>query len=907
MSQQTPIIDLLDDPDLRAILQPTLPVPSSPFPLFCSTTHANETSATANKPLLAPLFGDSDSEREIAQPVHAQPPASHSPICVDDDDDSDIELVPQPSPVMERLGPRRFAFAASSSRPSASTARQFTPVIDLDGPTAYGAAPLVPQQPFFRAPPTQPLPSFSSSATSALDILQAICEQQHAQSAQPACSTPSYPEAHTTHTKSTAQSPVKEPTTVGKDDLKEILRNNRLSSEATAEVATPPQMTVTLLKHQRQALAWMLERERDDKPPGNPRGGILADDQGFGKTLSTIALIIADHSTREVCYDRAGSLIVAPTSVLSQWAGEFEERIEAGFRPKVLLYHGRNRRKMAPLLFKNDVVITSYGVLANEYPKILQRGDQKAAVNRRSPGPLFQVKWHRVILDEAQAIKNFRSDRCKAAIEINAIHRWSLTGTPIQNTVDDVYAQFLYLGYVVTSSHKEWVAKYRNPLEGYGRYGQRKKDLMFKKFQSLLGVVLLRRAKEDRVDGKPILELPEKTTNVRELKFTKTELQYYQGLELWSVRRMQMVGEATNEYAFTYVTLLRLRQACNHPALCEWESQRTFSFSDEELDVVEIRMNTKCLFKQLPDDVQQRLFVALGPESTVDHAQQCPICMDLILEDGIVTKCGHIFCTSDFEKWMSTNDTCPFCRTNLSNEDEYMSVEGVRKEIHALLRKKRREERRELKEEKKQAKGEPKQEIELIFSGKRPSEEGDGLDDGRIVKKAHVNGEGEDDKMESTDSLSDDDTDSMSDGEEIKPKKEQRGKKEQNSRSTKIKAVMEDLKKVMETTDDKVLCFSQWTRMFDLLEVALVEEEYEFVRLDGTMTVRAREEAMQIFKTRSKCRLFLISLTAGSTGLNLTVANHVFLLDSWWNPAVEDQVRFALLFFSCFVLVEALF
>ncbi|KAI0559870.1 P-loop containing nucleoside triphosphate hydrolase [Gracilaria domingensis] len=761
---------------------------------------------------------------------------------------------------MERLGPRRFAFSASSAGPSASTATQPTPVIDLDGPNAFDASPYLPQ-------PTNDIP-----ATETLDILQALCEQQSRGmlSANSTPALPPQPNVLPSNAKLFPDSPAKEPSAVGKDDLKEILRNNRLSSEATAEVPTPHEMTVTLLKHQRQALAWMLERERDDKPPGNPRGGILADDQGFGKTLSTIALIISDLASPSERSGRVGSLIVAPTSVLNQWADEFEDRIEAGFRPRVLLYHGRNRRKMAPLLLTHDVIITSYGVLTNEYPKVLERGEHKVPVSVRSPGPLFQLKWHRVILDEAQAIKNFRSDRCKAAIEINALHRWSLTGTPIQNTVDDVYAQFQYLGYVVTSSHKEWVAKYRNPLEGYGRYGQKKKDLMFKKFQSLLGVVLLRRAKEDKVDGKPILELPSKTITVRELKFTKTELQYYQGLELWSVRRMQNVGEAMNEYAFTYVTLLRLRQACNHPALCEWENQRKFSFSDEELDVVEIRMNTKCLFKQLPADVQKRLLVALGPESTADHAQQCPICMDLIMEDGIVTKCGHIFCTSDFEKWMSTNDTCPFCRTNLSNEDEYMSVAGVRKEVHALLRKKRREELSERKEESKETKKEPTKEIELIFSGKRPSEDDDELDEDRIVKKPHVEVKPEDQERESSGMVNNDTSDTMSDEEEIKPKKEE--KSDQSSRSTKIRAVMEDLKKVMED------------------EIALNEEGYEYVRLDGTMSIRARDEAMQMFKTRSKCRLFLISLTAGSTGLNLTVANHVFLLDSWWNPAVEDQL-----------------
>ncbi|CAN8073048.1 unnamed protein product [Agarophyton chilense] len=905
MPEDIPIIDLLDDsdPEFPEFFQP--PTFSSATPARCvssshlpqQNTNLTHTKSLPTPSLLPPLFIDSDSDQEILQPVSNQrTPLHHSQIL--DDSDDEVQFVPPPSSLMDRLGPRRptvttpaassqlFTFPAlNPSLPSSSTGIQHPPTIVLDSPHAFDASSFLPQ------PPSACIASMQSLLS---DIPQpseaAILEAWNAQqlSVLPAQSTSASLDPPPTNSISLVESPAKEePSAVGKDDLKEILRNNSLSSEATAEKPTPPEMTVSLLKHQRQALAWMLERERDDKPPGNPRGGILADDQGFGKTLSAIALIISDRAIRTSHPDRAGSLIVAPTSVLNQWVREFEDRIEVGYRPRVLMYHGRNRRAMGPLLYEHDVVITSYGVLTNEYPKVLERGEQKMPSRLRAPGPLFQTKWYRVILDEAQAIKNFRSDRCKAAQEVNAVLRWSLTGTPIQNTVDDVYAQFLYLGYMVTSSHKEWVNKYRNPLEGYGRYGQRKKDLMFKKFQALLGVVLLRRAKEDKVDGKSILELPLKTTTVRELSFTKTELQYYHRLELWTVRRMNMVGDAANEYAFTYVTLLRLRQACNHPALCEWDSDKKFSFSDEELDVVEIRMNTKCLFKQLPLDVQKRLYAALGPKSTADHTQQCPICMDLIMEDGIVTKCGHIFCTSDFEKWMSTNETCPFCRTILSNEDEYMSMEGVRKEVHALERRKRRKKRMELDDEEKPEK-ESKQEIELIFSGKRPSEESNDCDEDRTLKKPHLDEEG-DQEEENLDSSSTGDSDSMSDDEDIKPKKENKEKDNQASRSTKIRAFMEDFEKVMKTTNDKVLCFSQWTRMFDLLEVPLKTEGYEFVRLDGAMSVFAREEAMTVFKTRSSCRLFLISLTAGSTGLNLTEANHVFLLDSWWNPAVEDQ------------------
>lgn len=685
--------------------------------------------------------------------------------------------------------------------------------------------------------------------------------------------------------------PKPQPSSADAQDIREILKSNEHCSEAKAEKDAPSEMRVTLLKHQRQALAWMVEREQPGKPPGHPRGGILADDQGFGKTLSAIALIMHNKPPATHTTHGAANLIVAPTSVLHQWAGEIRNHVAPEFRPRVLLYHGATRRRFAPTLNEYDIVITSYGVLGTEFPKVLERDEKRNPIVRRTRGPLYELKWYRVVLDEAQAIKNFRSERFHAVKELDTIHKWSLTGTPIQNTIDDVYAQFLFLGYKVVGTHREWVLKYKIPLEGSSRLSARKKEVLIKKFQSILGVVLLRRAKSDKISGKSILELPPKTTNVRELTFTRTESRYYQRVEVWTVRRMHNAGEAENQFAFTYVTLLRLRQACNHPALCEWDSGTKFRFSDEELDVVEIRMSTKCLFKQLPTAVQQRLYVALGPEATSEYAQQCPICMDIITADGIVTKCGHIFCMSDFEKWISTNDTCPFCRGNLSNEDEYMSLEGVRKEVHALERRRRRLKQKEVKQKAEQAIREDKEKAELNFSGKRCNEGNSKMQP--ELKKVHL---GEDVRSVCSGS-SMDSSGSWEEEDDTQAKRMERKESDVSStRSTKIRAFMDDYKNIVETTNDKALCFSQWTRMFDLLEVALTEEGYEYVRLDGTMSLKARQDAMQKFQTRCECRLFLISLNAGSTGLNLTNANRVFLLDSWWNPAVEDQVRVSFLF-----------
>lgn len=88
---------------------------------------------------------------------------------------------------------------------------------------------------------------------------------------------------------------------------------------------------------------------------------------------------------------------------------------------------------------------------------------------------------------------------------------------------------------------------------------------------------------------------------------------------------------------------------------------------------------------------------------------------------------------------------------------------------------------------------------------------------------------------------------------------------------------------------EKVIVFSQWTSMLDLLEVPLKRGRYGYRRLDGTMTVPARERAIGDFEDRSDVMVLLVSLKAAALGVNLTAANHVVLMDLWWNPTVEEQ------------------
>lgn len=138
-----------------------------------------------------------------------------------------------------------------------------------------------------------------------------------------------------------------------------------LRDQATEEAATPAELNVELMPHQKRGLCWMRKREQV-KSPSAPiydtqcRGGILADDQGLGKTLTTISLLYA-HPPADG--SRWRTLIVCPKSLVNQWKKELESRVHKDMVKKIHVYHGGKKAVSPDQLLKCDVVITTYGTL----------------------------------------------------------------------------------------------------------------------------------------------------------------------------------------------------------------------------------------------------------------------------------------------------------------------------------------------------------------------------------------------------------------------------------------------------------------------------------------------------------------------------------------------------------------
>lgn len=331
-----------------------------------------------------------------------------------------------------------------------------------------------------------------------------------------------------------------------------------------------------LMPHQVRGVRWMKQRET-----GRKYGGILADDMGLGKTVQTLARIVEGKPTaaeKKAGY-KAGTLIVAPLAVLEQWATECRTKTEPG-RLKVTTHHGPSRTKSGKTLEGFDVVITTFQTLASEFgvwetkgqkrldddesDEEVPAGRKKAPKKKATMSALFEVKWLRIVIDEAQNIKNRNTKAAKAAVGLRAKYRWCLTGTPIQNNVEELFSLFQFLR---AKPLDDWHV-FKERISSLVKDGRTK--LAMKRLHVVLKAIMLRRTKDAEIDGKKILNLPGRTVQVLPCAFDADERAFYDALEqktTLTFNKFIKSGTANANYTSVLTLLLRLRQACVHPSL----------------------------------------------------------------------------------------------------------------------------------------------------------------------------------------------------------------------------------------------------------------------------------------------------------------------------------------------------
>ena len=308
----------------------------------------------------------------------------------------------------------------------------------------------------------------------------------------------------------------------------------------------PTDLTAELRHYQRVGVDWLhFLRETG-------MGGILADDMGLGKTLQAL------------CAIEAPALVVAPTSVLHNWASE-----AARFRPSldVCVYHGPQR----VLNHENAVVLTTYGIL---------RGD----IER-----LSQIQWKVAILDEAQAIKNPDSQVARSAYKLNADFRLTLTGTPVENRLEELWSQLHFANRGLLGGRRDFRERYEKPIS-LGEPG------VAGRLRERIAPFLLRRMKEEVAP-----ELPPRTDMVLRCTLSRDERNVYDAVRAATREQIAAQLGKGNSVLAALEALLRLRQAACHTGLVpghEAETSSKMKLLAETLDEVVSEGHKALVFSQ---------------------------------------------------------------------------------------------------------------------------------------------------------------------------------------------------------------------------------------------------------------------------------------------------------------------
>uniref|UniRef100_A0A8C2QRQ7 Helicase like transcription factor n=1 Tax=Capra hircus TaxID=9925 RepID=A0A8C2QRQ7_CAPHI len=416
--------------------------------------------------------------------------------------------------------------------------------------------------------------------------------------------------------------------------------------------------------------------------PENVHGGILADDMGLGKTLTAIAVILTNfHDGKSLPVERvkknqlkkvkfyipfyfglikklcilnfrrkpaavqytesSDSEEVEPSELPQKMKGklkrtqsetkirvkgmcihlnipyvhlkiikdQFGQHIKSDVHLNFYVYYGPDRVRDPTLLSKQDIVLTTYNILTHDYGT---KGDS----------PLHSIRWLRVILDEGHAIRNPNAQQTKAVLDLEAERRWVLTGTPIQNSLKDLWSLLSFLKLKPFVDREWWHRTIQRPVTMGDEAGLRR-------LQSLIKNITLRRTKTSKIKGKPVLELPERKVFIQHITLSDEERKIYQSVKnegKATIGRYFNEGTVLAHYADVLGLLLRLRQICCHTHLL---ANAVSSSGPSGNDT--------------PEELRKKLIKKMKLILSSGSDEECAICLDSLMAP-VITHCAHVFC-----------------------------------------------------------------------------------------------------------------------------------------------------------------------------------------------------------------------------------------------------------------------
>ncbi|KAF8913027.1 SNF2 family N-terminal domain-containing protein [Gymnopilus junonius] len=624
---------------------------------------------------------------------------------------------------------------------------------------------------------------------------------------------------------------------------------------------------------------------------------------------------------------------ICQTTSSSQTSAPVDEKLETkrpgrvreGRPLRVYIYHGNARRPDPSFLSDFDCVITTYATLASEFSKqsrsllveddedddgssdgqggvdIDEHGNQvlrlpkprKAGTKRKKsatlqannpteiPSALQSIHWFRVVLDEAHSIKETSTVASRACCDLMADRRLCLTGTPVQNKLDDVFALIKFLRLDPLDDKNVWTEYIGSPV----KFGQK---IGVARLQTVMQCITLRRTKDTKaLDGKRILTLPPRRDELRYLKLDDQEKEIYTKFLEESkaeFNELSRKNEVMKNYVGILQKILRLRQICDHFELVQGK------IPGQDPDNSDAPLTYEDIITAIARDGfnAQRaaaIFAILRESATTQCVEcGCELCSSSEANQGdgmdgdsiptptpakrgrrkgtasrgstranspntprpVLTKCQHLFCIECYRNsicpgWPNVGPdirrSCSVCQAGLAPQD----AQEVKTDQAADASQKKKVQKREKRQKGVPENFRPSTKIKALLND--------------LVQFSRMNPHSSNYDPEPEIQLLDENG--------VPP--------------------LDDSQIV------KTIVFSQWTTMLDKIEDALEAAGIRYDRLDGTMKREDRTRAMDALKHDPACEVLLVSLKAGGVGLNLTAAQRVYLMDPYWNPAVENQ------------------
>ncbi|KAJ6096505.1 hypothetical protein N7486_007251 [Penicillium sp. IBT 16267x] len=640
---------------------------------------------------------------------------------------------------------------------------------------------------------------------------------------------------------------------------------NQLVSANVPTMEPPDSVLTPLLHHQKQALWFMMEKEKRRKfgpeeadnnslwrchtdssgqkeykeiitgtvsarEPRQVLGGLLADMMGLGKTLSILSLVLsslsaarkwenappADGLARQYpgIRNTRTTLLVAPLSAVKNWTMQVEEHLKAESL-KVYVFHGSGRVTDLKELASYDLIITTYSTVLSEL---------SSRVGRDSP--FRKMNMFRIVLDEAHIIREQNAQQTKAILSLHAQRRWSVTGTPVQNRLEDLHSvlKFLRLSPYDDNTH------FRQFIVSRFKTGD---TTVLTSLRVLIDSFTLRRVKDK-------INLPPREDKLLTLEFSETEQQLHDYFRTESNAMMShLVGDNKTKmggrmYHHVLKAMMLLRQVSAH-------GKELLDLADRER-IKGLTMNDAIdLEENEPNDgsstAKERKAYEMYSLMQQTSADQCALCgshldepltgsgdVDRDASMAVYLPCFDMLCPSCFWSWLEFHDQS-------GGEVRCKACEGWIPRTYTTL---------------------TPGIIEDFDTQK--TERQSNRKYGKIL------------------------------GEYERP-------------HTKTLALVSHLQASLAESNAlvgeppiKSVVFSAWTTHLDLIEIALKNNGLDsFTRLDGTMTLAARGKALDAFAKDDNVTILLATIGAGGVGLNLTSASRVYIMEPQYNPAAVAQ------------------